>query len=257
MDYSLSAAELAGRNSIFPAVVNGRKVWVKKRRSSGLCLFRRMQKLLYGATGLLVAMPPDLPPTDNVGFEAERLSRAAELGLRIPAVLHRAADYFVMEDAGTHLDAYVKAHPEEREDVIDRAASALRNMHDLGLVHGGAQIKNITVRDGEIFFIDLEESIPPDRLELFKLRDLFLFLFSLEKTGNEPDLRRIAAVYGGPDAEQVLRRTVRALRQLRPLRIFNSRLFAGLSLRDVRPLCRLADRADREYERMQDQECSN
>lgn len=257
MDYAIPAGTLArARKNVFSCVVNGRTVWVKKRRPREHVFFRRVQGLVYAATGLLLALPPELPPRDNVGFETERLRRAAELGLRTPAVLHRTEGYFVLEDAGPDLDAYVKKHPEEREAVIDKAAAELRRMHDLGVVHGGAQIKNMTVRDGEIRFIDFEEGIPDKQFELFKLRDLFLFLFSLEKTGNEPDLRRIAAVYGGPDAERVLRSVVRAVRQLRPLRIFNSRLFSRLGLRDIRPLCRLVDRADREHRRMQGHECS-
>ncbi len=251
MDFSISDEELARRRDVFAAHFQGRIVWVKKRRPPENPHLLLLQRITYALTGLLLALPPGPRPGNNIAWEAARLKEAGELGVPVPAVLHLGERYCLLEHVGRPLCEHVAAHPEEREALVARAAAELRRMHDLGLAHGGAQVKNITVLDGKIFFIDLEENIPPNLLERFQLRDLFLFLLSLEQTGNDPDLRRVCAAYGGDGAEAVLARMIGAIRQLRAARVFQSRLFARWRLRDIRSVCALVDKADRERGRLQ------
>ncbi len=250
MDFSVSTEELRRhKGDVFPLVREGKTVWVKKRRRPEAPLLRLAQRLIYAATRFPLAVPPGPAPENNVAFEAERLRQAREKGIPVPAVLHLDERYCVLEDAGTPLHSYLKARPEEAEALIGRAAEALRRLHDRGLAHGGTQLKNITVRDGRILFIDLEENIPGDRLELFQLRDLFLFLFSLEKNGYNPDLRRICAAYGAERGGEVPERLAGALRRFRPLRLVNAGCFDRWTLRDIRPLAALAGKADRDANR--------
>lgn len=249
MDYSVSEEVLLSHSNVFPLLLGEERVWVKKRRrrdNPGLLLLQRLTHFLTRRT---LAVAPGPLPADSVAFEAGRLRRAAVLGVRVPAVLHAAEGYFVLEDAGETLHRIVHDRPAEADDAVHRAASALGRLHDAGIAHGGAQIKNIALRPDAVFFFDFEENIPDDKLELFQLRDLFLFLFSLEKAGFDPDFRRICERYRRGDA--VLGNLVAALRELWMLRIFKYRPFSALRLGDVRALCALVDKADREYGRVQ------
>lgn len=249
MEYLIPETVLRRQINVFPYRIGGktgRTVWVKKRRRRDNARHWYMQRALYAVTGLALLVPPAPLPTDSAAFEAGRLEEAARLGLRVPAVLHRDADYFVIEDAGTTLGEYLRSAPADEAAVIDKAAAELRRAHSLGIAHGGAQIKNLTLRDGEIGFIDFEENIPAERLEEFQLRDLFLFLLSLEKLGTDPDVRHIVSAYAGApaEAENVLRRLAAALRQLRMLRVFEFPLFAGWRLGDIRAICRLVKKGE-------------
>lgn len=251
MDYSVSEDVLKCHGNVFSLLLGGKRVWVKKRRGRDNPGFLRLQRLFYSLTRLTLAVPPGEPPRDNVAFETERLRQAAGLGIHVPAVLQSEEDYFVLEEAGEALHWRMRRRPQEAAALADRAASELRRLHDSGIVHGGAQVKNITLKNEEIHFIDFEENIPGDRPEEFRLRDLFLFLFSLQKIGVDPDLRRICGSYGRGDAEEVLKRLIAAVMQLRMLRAFTSRLFSPLRLHDIRAICALVDKAEREQKRMQ------
>lgn len=245
MDYSIPGAVLEKSMPVFPYTIDNVTVWVKKRRSRENLLGWRLQRIFYRLTGVLLALPPDEPPADNVVFETGRLRQAADLGFRVPDILYQTGEYFVMASTGQMLEFFIKGGHAKAGLYVEQALRVLRALHDKGLAHGGAQIKNITVRDDEIFFIDFEENIPADGVRLFQLRDLFLFLLSLERSGAVFDLRHLCDVYGGDQSAEVLTWVVKSIRQLRALRFFKSRLFSRFSMGDIRGICRLLDKADK------------
>lgn len=245
MDYTVPKSVLDGSPQVFPWRAGDENVWVKKRRPGKNPLGWWAQRIIYRLTGIILALPPDRSPGNGARFEAETLRRLEGLGVRVPRVLHVEDDYFVMSDAGTTLERHLAANPGQTGELIDRAARELRALHRYDTAHGGAQIKNLTVRDGDIHFIDFEERIPEKRLREFQVRDLFLFLFSLERAGHDPDLAAVCRSYGGPaDGDRVLADVRRALAQLWPARLFDWRVFSFLSMRDIRGLCRLIRKAE-------------
>lgn len=245
MDYSIPGEVLEKNMPVFPYTIDGAPVWVKKRRTRENLLGWRLQRMAYRLTGMLLALPPDEPPADNVAFETERLRQIAELGFRVPEVLYRTDGYFVMSDTGKMLDSHIRHGHEKAGEYVEMALRELRALHDKGLAHGGAQIKNITILDDKVFFIDFEENIPADGVRLFQLRDLFLFFLSLERSGAEFDLTHLCEVYGGDETAEVLPWVVKSIRQLRLLRLFKSRLFSRFSMGDIRGICRLLDKAEK------------
>lgn len=228
---------------VFRHEVAGVPVWVKQARRSENPLGRFAQRLLYGATGLLLLTPPGKMTHNRVRFEAETLGRMAELGVPVPAVLHVDDDYFVMADCGPNLVQVLKNNRGEADLWIGQALGVLRQMHSRGQAHGGAQIKNFTVLDGRVHCIDFEESIPAERLEDFQLRDLFLFALSLERHNLDPDLPRLCRAYAGEDWRGVWQRLRQALEQLRLVRCSEWGIFKRLSMRDIRSLSRLVAKA--------------
>lgn len=245
MSYSVPKTLLASQPSVFAHEVNGEIVFVKQRRKRGKNPLGHLAQLfLYSLTRNILVMPTEWLSGNSVAFETETIRRLAALGVRVPEILHEEEDYFVMSNAGLSLEHYLKKHPDEREALIDKSAAELRRFHDVGCAHGGAQIKNLTVRDGEIHFIDFETSIPAERLAEFQLRDLFLFILSLERHGHNPDLRRICRIYDGRPDGPTPARLKKCLLGMRPVRLLDNRLLKSLSMRDIRSLGRLVKKAE-------------
>lgn len=244
MSYSLPKSVVDAGTQVFIHHVDGEKVFVKKRRPNKNPIGWAAQKLLYWLTGNLLVLPPLRPDGDNVAFESGKLRQLADHGVRVPRVLHVDADYFVMSDAGRTLEEVLREEPDRTEEYIAKAVRELRRLHDLGFAHGGAQIKNLTVLDGEIYFIDFEENIPERHLEKFKVRDLFLLMMSLQRHGHNPDLAVICRLYDGDRDAGTLEQMRSALRSMRFVRLMDNRLMAGFSMRDIRGLIDLIRKAE-------------
>lgn len=245
MDYLIPQPIVDGSPQVFTYQVNGRRVFVKKRRRGKNVVGWLFQTIIYKLTRFLLVLPPGRPAKDSVVFEVSALRRLAELGIRVPQVLHVDKDYFVMSDVGTCLEVELRENLAQSGYYIEKAVKELKKFHDRGMAHGGAQIKNFTVNFGEIYFIDFEEAIPQKNLDKYKLRDLFLFIFSLERTGHDPDLAKICALYDGNEEGVTLREIRRALLQLRPIRLSEWSVFSKYSMRDVRSLNHLIKKAER------------
>lgn len=129
------------------------------------------------------------------------------------------------------------------------AATDLAAFHARGLWHGGAQIRNITLQDGELWRIDFEENIGSTLSRpLAQAYDLFQMLASLASLRKLPDevgrtLGKLALeVYfecnPDPEVKARLRRLTRVLSFIAtPLRP----LLGRLPSRDVQGFFRVAD----------------
>lgn len=244
MPYAIPPSVLRAGGQVFCHLLDGRRVFVKKRRRNKNPLGWLAQRALHRFTGNLLILPPARPVGDNVRFESGMLRRMAEIGVPAPIVLHVERDYFVMSDAGRTLETALREEPGRADAYLADAVRALRRFHDKGFAHGGTQIKNLTVKDGKIHFIDFEENIPGERVDAFQLRDLFLFLLSLERHGHDPDLPAVCRLYDGGPGGGTLERMCASLRGLRVARFLDSRLFARFSMRDVRSLNGLIRKAE-------------
>lgn len=245
MTYAISREVLAEKPHIFPYVIDGEPVFVKKRRSGKNPVGKFFQRLLYRLTGNVLILPPEQPIGGTARHEAAVLRELAKRGINVPRVLHGEDGYFVMTDVGETLETVLRDNPEEKEYYIAAAARELRRLHDTGLAHGGSQIKNLAVKDGTIHFIDFEERIPEDKIPMFQMRDLFLFILSLERAGFDPDLVDICRAYGGERGHETAENLRRPLRGLRPVRLVENRLFSGMKLRDIRAVAALVDKTER------------
>ncbi len=236
MGYVIPQAVLEANSPVFAWQIGDEKVYVKQRRARKNMFGRRMQRLLYAVVGNALAVPAAIPGDNNVTIEVANLRKMASLGANVPKLLHAEENYFVMSDTGQMLNAVLRKHPEKREVCIVKTIHELRRFHDLGLAHGGTQAKNITVLNDEIYFIDCEESIPEENLEALKVRDLFLFLLSLQRDGYDPDLVRLCALYDGEEKGHAFTTIRRAIRIAWPLRIVKWHMFDSISMRDVRTM---------------------
>ena len=76
-------------------------------------------------------------------------------------------------------------------EVFEKIIAALAKLHNLKAFHGSSQIKNFTYEEGQISFIDFEESFTQEvDIEELQFRDLFLFLLSLSRLDREFDYEK-------------------------------------------------------------------
>lgn len=240
MTYSITPEQLNSSQDVFSCRIQEEVVSVKKTRPQKNALGVFIQKILFELTGNPLLIPAYHPGENSVRFEVKRLQALAASGVRVPDVLHVDEQYFVMSYVGTTLERVLDRKTEEqRAELIKKAICELSKLHNMGFAHGGAQIKNITVQNDEVYFLDFEVRIPPKQLKHFKLRDLLLFLFSLEKRGFSVDLRMLAACYEKSESLKTFPLLKRLFHKLEFILFLESRYFSRFRMRDIRSFCSL------------------
>ncbi len=126
---------------------------------------------------------PALPPGPD--YELRRLQTLAAAGVRVPPVLAFDQELMVLAHCGQDAFEIMRGLPRnERTRFLTRLATELADLHAAGHWHGGAQIKNILVQDGQTWRIDFEESaLEALPLPLAQAYDLLLFLNILPLAG--------------------------------------------------------------------------
>jgi len=143
-----------------------------------LCVVKRRRRSVAGALGyvarylraaflavfcrlFLGELPsPRVLLRNGLADEARRLRELRRAGCRVPAVLWEEPEVLVLEFVGDDLPYIARrADPGNRRALLAQAGVDLAEFHRQGHVHGGAQLRNITVRDGMLWRIDFEENI--------------------------------------------------------------------------------------------------
>lgn len=158
----------------------GRSYIVKfTRRESGRLWRESMSTLacwlLFG-----VAVKPNAFRTGDINYEAKRL-RNLQPHIAVPRLLIEESNYIVMEHCGEPIEPMLRCE-QGRAEFLPRVIDSLLELHKAKQWHGGAQVRNLTLRDNTIFRIDFEEKtgdVLP--LALAQAYDLFLCFNSLTK----------------------------------------------------------------------------
>jgi len=253
----LEAAAKRPQPQVLETELDGIHFVVKRRRASlggGISYVLRYLRAFFLGIGcklFLGEFPnPGVLLRNGLAFEAQRLRLLLADGCRVPAIWHEEPGLLVLEHVGKDLSSVIR-HGDDatRSDWAWRAGRDLAEFHLRGHCHGGAQIRNLTIRDQELWRIDFEENIgealSAPLAQAYDLFQLVASLLSLRALDSDimPDLAR-AMVQGyfevNPDA-RVRARLARlgrvlggAARVLRPL-------LGRLSSRDVQGFFRVAD----------------
>ena len=182
---------------VFSFLLEGRCIWVKRAEHvyhEAWLRFARRACLILG----LGILQPGADPNGAraVRFEAGRLQRLARLGLSVPEVFAKGADWVALFDCGKPLSNVVHDAPEmEREAALAQAAEGLAALHARGLHHGRPALKDM-MWDGErTWLLDFEDGVIVGLSREKRLaRDVLLFLQSIMKEAGKdgPELSRIA-----------------------------------------------------------------
>lgn len=129
-----------------PAERTRRRAWA----SSALC----------GALFGKFPSPRRLLPGD-VRHEASRLRTLGQQGVRVPHVYLVTDDHLVLEHSGENIERTLKSltSDKQRTQLLWQVVNDLIEFHRAGHWHGGAQIRNLTLKNGSIYRIDFEEQV--------------------------------------------------------------------------------------------------
>ncbi len=180
---------------IFNITFDSKKLWVKRARKTGSNMFH---KLMYKLTKNPLLVPvQNKKPKESIEYEANKLARLHALNISVPKLIAKEENYFIIEDCGSTV-AHLFYHNEVKNQMelcreIIRQLAALHNINEF---HGGSQIKNFTYLDGNIYFIDFEESFDKSiDINELQFRDLFLFLFSIQKMNIDANHHSLIELY--------------------------------------------------------------
>ena len=204
---------------VFPVEYKKKKYWVKRGRPSGSNLLQHFAwKMLHF---------PLLTPAENqsveesIVYETEKIKRMHSLGIPVPSLILIEKKFFVMEDVGSPLYILLKKNPHILPHIYT-AIELLGALHRKKEYHGGAQLRNITMKDSGLFFIDFEEKFSSEvSLELLQIRDVFMFLLCLSKHNFEYDyyllLEKYITASGNLDIKKELEKISNSLRPVKKL----------------------------------------
>ncbi|OZI23016.1 hypothetical protein CAL18_08975 [Bordetella genomosp. 7] len=184
----LDSVDSAREPSVREVVIDGTACVIKRRRAGlarGISYALRYVRALFLAVGcklFLGEFPrPSVLLRNGLPYEAQRLRALAQAGCRVPHVWREAPGLLVLEHVGADLAGVLRhGDPGQREHWVRRLAIDLAQFHAAGHCHGGAQVRNITLRDGQLWRIDFEENIGGAlSLPLAQAYDLFQLVSSL------------------------------------------------------------------------------
>lgn len=184
----LEGVDAAREPAVREVVIDGVACVVKRRRAgllqgaSYVLRYARALALAVGCRLFLGEFPrPGVLLRNGLAHEAERLRRLSQAGCRVPDVWWQAPGLLVLEHVGVDFAELVRhADAAQRRQWVGDLAADLAAFHAQGHWHGGAQLRNITLRDGELWRIDFEENIGGAlSLPMAQAYDLFQLVSSL------------------------------------------------------------------------------
>ena len=227
--------------------IDGNKVYVKKRE--------KQKKLRHVFQGILQKITREpmlilsvLPASENeVLFESNKIKELEKQGVSVPHILEVTENYFIMSDTGESLKNYVNNQIEKqkikdkyeqdvfKEEYVQRALDTLIKLHNTGNAQGGCQIRNFTIKDEVISLIDFEEVIPTQHMKTFQKRDFLLFVLSLQRSGFNPNIRKLSDYYMDNTEYKTLYSELREfLLKFKWLYFLEWKIFKKIRMKDVR-----------------------
>lgn len=167
------------------ASFNDEAVWVKYAAQKSHFTFRAVFNVLAAATGEPVFRPTHNPdPLGSLAVEADRLRYMGERGFFVPKLLKQERDHLVVSDVGTNVNSAMASNDNlaARRAIMEKVVDHLAEVHVRGEFHGRPVIKDLTIKNGVIGMIDLEqEPLKVMPLRDAQSRDIFLALITAGK----------------------------------------------------------------------------
>lgn len=121
-------------------------------------------------------------PAKALQVEVETLTMLASKGAQVPRLMCSSSDHFVIADVGPTISSWLSdktLSQDEKQQILNASATALANLHKLGLAHGRPALRDISWSDGQVHFIDFEASQNSKAIAYQQRRDLLVYIHSL------------------------------------------------------------------------------
>ncbi len=140
---------------VFSIERGGKRYWVK----SGVKDYNNYFTQLIGSISDRV-IRGDSTAHPRLMREMRAITALQKSGITVPQIIESNRHYLLLSDIGPCLqDILRSATPEEQERLVQQAAVALKKLHASGHWHGASQLKNMTLCNGAIGFIDFENTV--------------------------------------------------------------------------------------------------
>lgn len=256
-DWLIAARATPGPDGVSEVEINGVRCVLKRRRrlrraplDYALRYLRALSLSCFCRLFLGELPSPRVLLRNGLMDEAQRLRHWRARGCPVPAVLAAEPGLLLLAYVGTGFPLHLRrADGAARLALLRLAGQDLARFHQQGGWHGGAQLRNVTILDGQRWRIDFEENIGSAlSLPLAQAYDVLqacLSLMGLSRV-QHPDwpamgqalLDGYLSVQDDALVREQLRAMARALgRVARPLRP----VLARLPWRDVQGFLRTAD----------------
>jgi len=215
-----------------------KQFWFKRRPFSKKTLWHTLQHIVSKIAQLPLFYPTvSQGGAESLHFEAARLRLFEAQGIAVPAVYAVTDVFLITEDTGQQLHAFL-GKPENKHSVetyLKQAADCLIALHKAGLYHGRPSLKDMTLQDEILYFIDLEEDcLQQMSLEEAQARDIWLFFNSVANHASEAFLAVLFARFQENMSASAAEKLNKTVRIFKPLRQLASALQGARWGRDVR-----------------------
>ena len=244
--YKIPTEILEENPRVFKYQTDGENVYVKKREKNKKHLGHVFQELIYKITKNPMLIPTVLSKNENeVLFEAGKIIELNNNGINVPDILYSCEDFFVMSDTGESLKEHMKANIIKKDYYIEKALEELSRLHYKNYAHGGSQIRNFTIKNEKISLIDFEEKIPEKYIDDFKIRDLLVFILSLQKANFDPDIKKVCEIYKEKTSIEAYEDLRKFLVKYKWIYFLKSRIFSKIRMKDVRDFIAVIEKVDK------------
>lgn len=244
--FILSDAQLARRRRrVFPLEAGGEVYYVKTARVRKYHIGHRIQKLCHALTGNPLLIPTvftDIRAAMHYETRKLRLLRAKKLP--VPEVVYEEARYFVTRDVGRPLHKVIRRERKRGQEYALRAIRTLAQLHHKGFAHGGAQLKNFTLKKDAIHLIDFEKNVEVAALHEMQFRDVLLFLIHLEGLRLPISYPQLTEAYEAASPLEIHPRLREIPHALRLLKLVDIPPLTAIPMKDVRIITRLMKRLE-------------
>jgi tRNA A-37 threonylcarbamoyl transferase component Bud32 len=172
---------------------NGEKLWVKQPEMGEANIWHRLLLILSKLVKNNFFKPTVVTdPKASLIYEAKKISSLRQNNIPVPEIVLHNEHYLLLKDAGLPLSLLLNTDEitfEEKVEICKKLSTALADMHNRNFYHSRPALRDITYKEGKIYFMDFEESLETTlTLEEAILRDGFIFVHALYRKLYSPEL---------------------------------------------------------------------
>jgi tRNA A-37 threonylcarbamoyl transferase component Bud32 len=172
---------------------NGEKLWIKQPELGEVNIWHRLSFLLSKVLKNNFFKPTIVTdPLASLAYEANKIAFLHQNHIHVPELIMSNRHYLVLKDSGIPLSSLLNSDEiilDEKLDICKQLSISLADMHNRGFYHSRPALRDITYKEGKIYFMDFEENLEESlTTEEAILRDGLIFVHALYRKLHSPEL---------------------------------------------------------------------